>query len=200
MIPVLRLRAAVIALVAGLAPACDDGSKARADALEARVAELERRADVIQGALEPLSGLPATIAAQQDSARSIRAEQATLVARLARAEESIAALEAARAGAPTTPPTTPPTTAPSLGASVDPAPASLEVGIPECDEFLRKYHVCLRDHVPEAARKAALDALEQSAKSWREIAGGPGRDALAKACVTAAESTKDATAAMGCTW
>lgn len=198
MLPVLRRRAtALVALVAGLA-ACEDGSKARADALEARVAELERRADVIQGALEPLAALPATIDAQQQSAKSIRAEQATLVARLARAEESIAALERAGAAAGTT--ATPTTTAPIVGATIDPAPASLEVGIPECDEFLRKYYVCLRDHIPEAARKAALDALEQSATSWREIAGGPGRDALAKACVTAAESTKDATAAMGCTW
>ena len=197
MLPVLRRRAtALVALALGFA-ACEDGSKARADALEARVAELERRPDVIQGALEPLAALPATIDAQQQSAKSIRAEQATLVARLARAEESIAALGQAGAAGTTATPTT---TAPIVGATIDPAPASLEVGIPECDEFLRKYYVCLRDHIPEAARKAALDALEQSATSWREIAGGPGRDALAKACVTAAESTKDATAAMGCTW
>ncbi len=199
MIPVHHLRAAaLVALVAGGAVACDDGSKARADALEARVAELERRADVIQGALEPLAALPATIEAQQQAAKSIRAEQATLVARLARAEETIAALESARATAGTT--ATPPTTPPIVGSSIEPAAASLEVGIPECDEFLRKYSACLRDHVPEAARKAALEALDQSAKSWREVAAGPGRDALSKACTAAAEATKDATAAMGCTW
>ncbi len=199
MIPVHHLRAAaLVAFAAGSAVACDDGSKARADALEARVAELERRADVVQGALEPLAALPATIEAQQASAKSIRAEQATLVARLARAEESIATSKSASTAAGTT--ATPPTTAPIVGATIDAAPASLEVGIPECDEFLRKYYVCLRDHVPEAARKAALEALEQSAKSWREIAAGPGRDALSTACTTAAESTKDATAAMGCTW
>ena len=182
-------------LAAMVAAACDDGSKARIDALEGRITELERRTTDTSRALEPLATLPNTVEQHQASAKTIRDEQATLVARLARAEESIAALEAAGAKATTTRPLT------TLGTeTIAELHETPEVGVPECDEYLRKYRACVEDKVPAAARKSMLDAIATMSKAWSEAAAGPARDALSAGCKSADEASRKSFVAMGCTW
>ena len=75
-----------------------------------------------------------------------------------------------------------------------------KVGVPECDEYIEKYTKCISDKVPEAARGSMKDAMDASAKAWREAAAGPGKDGLAAACKAALDAAKQATAAMGCEW
>lgn len=78
-------------------------------------------------------------------------------------------------------------------------PVSLpKIGIAECDLYLQEYPVCIREHVPEAARGAMWDALEATAKAWREAADleVPG---LADACKDALAAAHEATTQMGCT-
>ena len=78
-------------LTAGLLlfAACDDEEKAamagKIDALDARVAELERKGTDSGKALESLAPLPNALEQAQQSLATMKAEQATLVARLARA-------------------------------------------------------------------------------------------------------------------
>lgn len=193
--PRTRVRAVIAVWLAAAAGACDDGQKAeqaaKIDALEARVAELERRTTDTSKAMEPLAALPNTVEQAQQSMKTIKDEQATLVARLARAEETIAALQAGK---------------PIAGATVEAPEAlvgttakSLAIGVTECDEFMSKYAACI-DKMPEAARKSMLDALQQMSESWKDVATGPGRSALASACKTADESSKKAFESMGCTW
>lgn len=75
-----------------------------------------------------------------------------------------------------------------------------KIGIPECDEYIEKYTKCISDKVPEAARGSMKDAMDASAKAWKEAAAGPGKDGLAAACKGALDAAKQATAAMGCEW
>jgi hypothetical protein len=74
------------------------------------------------------------------------------------------------------------------------------IGVPACDEYINRYVKCIEDKVPEAARSQMMDAMEQSAKAWKEAAQGPGADGLATACRAALDAAKQATASMGCEW
>lgn len=194
-----RVLTAALALLGALVTACDDDGKAeivgKIDALDARVAELERRTTDTGRALEPLATLPNTVEQAQQSLATMKAEQATLVARLSRAEETIAKLNArieggtAKVEIEVTPPE----------ALAGTAGKALAIGVTECDDFMSKYAACI-EKMPETVRKSMLDALQQMSDAWKEVAAGPGRDALAKACKTADESSKKAFESMGCTW
>jgi hypothetical protein len=73
-------------------------------------------------------------------------------------------------------------------------------GIPECDEYLVKYMRCIEHTMPEAAREATLQALEQSVEAWRTAAASAGAEALAESCKTASEAARRAFEASGCSW
>ncbi len=74
------------------------------------------------------------------------------------------------------------------------------VGIPECDEYLTKYQACVESKVPEAARGALKQSIDQTRAAWRTAAGNPGgKEGLAAACKQARDASKTAMAAYGCT-
>jgi len=75
-----------------------------------------------------------------------------------------------------------------------------KIGVPECDEYIEKYSKCINDKMPEASRQQMKDAMDQSAKAWKEAAAGPGKDSLAAGCKAALDAAKQATASMGCEW
>ncbi|MBC8070342.1 MAG: hypothetical protein IAG13_18560, partial [Deltaproteobacteria bacterium] len=75
-----------------------------------------------------------------------------------------------------------------------------KIGIAECDEYIEKYTKCIQDKVPEAARAQMKDAMDMSAKAWKDAASGPAKDGLATACKAALDAAKAATASMGCEW
>jgi hypothetical protein len=102
----------------------------------------------------------------------------------------------------------PATSAPATLAPAAPAatlaPATttaVEVGVPECDEFLRKYEACVTEHVPAASKVQFQDAITQWRKSWRDAAAQPAAKAsLVATCKQAVETTRMATTAYGCKW
>ena len=81
-----------------------------------------------------------------------------------------------------------------------PATSKWQIGIPECDEYLTKYSRCIEAKVPTAARASMNDAMEATARAWKEAANGPARDQLGPGCKAALDAAKQATAAMGCEW
>jgi uncharacterized protein YaiL (DUF2058 family) len=74
-----------------------------------------------------------------------------------------------------------------------------KIGVPECDEYLTKYEACVSAKVPDAARAQYKSSLEQTRKSWREMAANPQTKAgLAKACQLATDQAKQTFKLFGC--
>ncbi len=74
-----------------------------------------------------------------------------------------------------------------------------EIGIPECDSYIRKYEACLTEKVPADAQtrlRAELDALR---KQWRAAANDTfGRATVVDQCRSAAAAAKQSLADYGC--
>src|SRR5262245_29088532 len=95
----------------------------------------------------------------------------------------------------------PPATTAAAATSASASVAAGDFGAPECDEYMKKYLACIDSKVPEAARPSMKQALDAQKSAWKQAASTPeGRSALATGCKTAAEQTKTAVQAYGCTW
>jgi hypothetical protein len=78
------------------------------------------------------------------------------------------------------------------------AASSGDVGVAECDEYIKKYEACA-GKVPEAARAAYNNALAQTRASWKKLADNPQtRASLAAACKQATETQAAAWKMYGC--
>lgn len=98
------------------------------------------------------------------------------------------------APAPSSTPAAPPP------AATPPAATASAIGIPECDNYLTKYEACVAGKVPEAARDALRQSLEQTRTAWRSAAANDATKAsLGAACTQAHEAAKAALSAYGCT-
>lgn len=76
-----------------------------------------------------------------------------------------------------------------------------DIGIPECDDFLRKYEACVAQHVPAASKAQFEQGMAQWRTAWKSAAAQPAaRPSLVTACQQAMASTKMATTPYGCTW
>lgn len=76
-----------------------------------------------------------------------------------------------------------------------------KIGVPECDDYLAKYDACITGKVPEVARAQYKTALDQTRKSWRQIAATPqGKATLAAACKKASEDARTAMKSYNCTF
>ncbi len=74
-------------------------------------------------------------------------------------------------------------------------------GVAECDSYMKKYIACVDAKVPEAARSALKQAVDQQKAAWQQAAATPaGKAALASACVQAETAAKQAMTAYGCQW
>jgi hypothetical protein len=112
-----------------------------------------------------------------------------------RAPLALALLLALAACQQSSPPAT--TAAPAKPAAVATADS---VGIPECDDYLTKYQACVESKVPEAARGALKQSIDQTRAAWRIAAGNPGgKEGLAAACKQARDASKTAMSSYGCT-
>jgi hypothetical protein len=79
--------------------------------------------------------------------------------------------------------------------------AAGDFGVPECDEYMTKYLACIESKVPEAGRAMMKQSLDAQKAAWKQAASTPeGRNGLALGCKAAADQTKVAVAAYGCTW
>jgi len=75
------------------------------------------------------------------------------------------------------------------------------IGVPECDEYIKKYEACLMSKVPEAQRAAFKTSYDTLKKSWKEAAATPqGKAGLAQGCKMALDQAKSSFASFGCEW
>lgn len=92
----------------------------------------------------------------------------------------------------------PPATAPAP--APEPVAAAGDVGIAECDDYLRKYEACLTGHVPAEARDMLQQSLVATRNAWRQAsANAQSAEALRNACVQARDTTRASLQAYGCT-
>ena len=76
-----------------------------------------------------------------------------------------------------------------------------DVGVAECDDFLKKYEACVSGKVPAAAQATFKTSLEQWRNSWKQLASTPqGKAGLAQACKAAADQAKSSLGSYGCSW
>src|SRR5262245_52746032 len=79
--------------------------------------------------------------------------------------------------------------------------ATVEFGVPECDDYLRKYLACIDSKVPEAARATVRQSVDQTKVAWKQAASTPqGKAGLAMACKQATDTARTAMSAYGCSW
>ncbi len=95
-----------------------------------------------------------------------------------------------------------PAATPAPAPAADPAPAVVgEIGVAECDDYLRKWDACLSTKVTGEAREQVKVALDATREGWKRTAATPEAKAgLASACREAAELARMQVAAYGCTW
>jgi len=103
-------------------------------------------------------------------------------------------------GGQSAPPANPPTTA-AASTSAAASVAAGDFGVPECDQFMKKYLACVESKVPEAGRAILKQSFEQQKAAWKQAASTPeGRSGLAMGCKAAEEQTKLSLASYNCTW
>ncbi|MEZ5428924.1 MAG: hypothetical protein R2747_21945 [Pyrinomonadaceae bacterium] len=74
-----------------------------------------------------------------------------------------------------------------------------KIGVAECDEYLEKVEACIMGKVPEAARTPFKSSMEQTRKSWKDLAANPQtKGTLATACKTALDNAKKSFSAYQC--
>jgi hypothetical protein len=74
-----------------------------------------------------------------------------------------------------------------------------EMGIPECDSYIRKYEACLADKVPAEAQTRLRRELNDQVKKWRFSATDSfARTNVADQCRSAIAVAKQSMAGYGC--
>lgn len=98
------------------------------------------------------------------------------------------------------------TKAAATPASTTATPASTtsaagDIGVAECDEFLKKYEACVSGKVPAAAQATFKSSMEQWRTSWKQLAANPQtKSTLAAACKSSMDTAKTSLASYNCTW
>jgi hypothetical protein len=74
-------------------------------------------------------------------------------------------------------------------------------GIVPCDDFLTKYDACIVSKVPEAQRAMYKTQIDQTRKTWVDMAKNPSTKATMEAtCKQTLDATKASLTALGCTF
>ena len=75
-----------------------------------------------------------------------------------------------------------------------------DIGVAECDDYIKKMSDCSAKMQPEAAGPMK-ESMETMKKAWKDAASTPeGKTALASGCKQALDAAKSAYASMGCTF
>lgn len=75
------------------------------------------------------------------------------------------------------------------------------IGVPECDDFIKKYDACISGKVPEASRAQYKASIDGWRSSWKKLAENPQtKGTLADACKRSLEETKKSMASFSCEW
>lgn len=100
-----------------------------------------------------------------------------------------------------TPATTTSTPATTASPATTTTAAGGDVGVAECDDFLKKYETCVSGKVPAAAQATFKTSLETWRSSWKQLAStAQGKAGLAQACKAAADQAKTSLSSYGCAW
>ena len=76
-----------------------------------------------------------------------------------------------------------------------------EHGHRPCDDFLTKYDACIVSKVPEAQRAMYKTQIDQTRKTWVDMAKNPSTKATMEAtCKQTLDATKASLTAVGCTF
>jgi hypothetical protein len=79
--------------------------------------------------------------------------------------------------------------------------SATDVGVPECDAFIKAYEACVKDKVPAQVRPTFESTLATWRKTWHDQAANPQvRAALVTACKNAQEQAKTSMKAYNCTF
>ena len=79
--------------------------------------------------------------------------------------------------------------------------AAGDIGVAECDEFLKKYEACVTGKVPASAQATFKTSMEQWRTSWKQLAANPQtKPTLAAACKSSMDSAKTSLASYNCSW
>jgi hypothetical protein len=82
----------------------------------------------------------------------------------------------------------------------DPAAGYVDIGIPECDQYARKYLACL-ERTPEGTRAMMRQSFDQTREVWSMAAEKPDRRAgVAAACAQQEKASKAAMSRYDCEW
>jgi hypothetical protein len=74
------------------------------------------------------------------------------------------------------------------------------IGVPECDQYARKYLACL-ERAPEGSRAMMRQSFDQTRELWGLTAEKPDRrDSLAAACAQQEKASKAAMSRYDCEW
>lgn len=109
--------------------------------------------------------------------------------------------EAPKANAPKT--DAPKTDAPKTDAPKTDVASADSIGVPECDEYIKKYEACLMKIAEKApqVKDTMKSSFETSRNAWKQAAStAAGKSTLASTCKQAMETTKQATASYACEW
>ena len=79
--------------------------------------------------------------------------------------------------------------------------ASGDLGVRDCDSFMKKYPACIDSKVPDMAKAALKHGIDQQKVAWQQAAATPqGKAAIAASCSQAETAAKQSLAAYGCQW
>ena len=79
--------------------------------------------------------------------------------------------------------------------------AAGDIGVAECDDFLKKYEACVSGKVPANLQATFKSSMEQWRTSWKQLAANPQtKSTLAAACKSSMDSAKTSLASYNCTW
>ena len=93
------------------------------------------------------------------------------------------------------------TTAATPAATPASTSAAGDIGVAECDDFLKKYEACVSGKVPAAAQATFKTSLDTWRSSWKQLAStAQGKAGLAQACKAAADQAKTSLSSYGCAW
>ncbi|PYS74071.1 MAG: hypothetical protein DMF69_03035 [Acidobacteria bacterium] len=96
---------------------------------------------------------------------------------------------------------TTPTASPAATTTTTTTASAGDVGVPECDAFIKAYEACVKEKVPAQVRPQFESTLATWRKTWHDQAANPQiRAGLVTACKSAHEQAKTTMKAYNCTF
>ncbi len=76
----------------------------------------------------------------------------------------------------------------------------VDVGVPACDDYIKRQRTCVEEHAPKGIRKPQLAGLRAVASKWAEAAAAGRKTQLTQTCTHMIAASKQATVSWGCKW